>query len=94
MKLEFVSNVLSMVVGFYLMLSTVMPLTYILISIKIDLESKAIVFQFELQGVYLIMNHCLESSDNFTAITHKLVISFFTYFVTRDGFRTPTLSKT
>ena len=44
-------------VGFYLLLSTVMHLTYLLIGIRMDLKSKAIVFQFELEGVYLLMKN-------------------------------------
>ena len=44
-------------VGFYLLLSTVMPPTYLLTGIRMDLESKAIVFQFVLEGVYLIMKN-------------------------------------
>ena len=62
MTLEFVSNVLSMVVGFYLIFSAAIPLTYLLIIIRIDLESKAIVFQFELEGVCLIMRNSTETA--------------------------------
>ena len=62
MTLEFVSNVLSMVVSFYLIFSTAIPLMYLLIIIRIDLESKAIVFQFELEGVCLIMKNSTETA--------------------------------
>ena len=62
MTLEFVSNVLSMVVSFYLIFSAAIPLMYLLIIIRIDLESKAIVFQFELEGVCLIMKNSTETA--------------------------------
>ena len=62
MTLEFVSNVLSRFVGFYLIFSAAIPLTYLLIIIRIDLESKAIVFQFELEGVCLIMKNSTETA--------------------------------
>ena len=62
MTLEFVSNVLSMFVSFYLIFSTAIPLMYLLIIIRIDLESKAIVFQFELEGVCLIMKNSTETA--------------------------------
>ena len=35
---------------------------YLLIIIRIDLESKAIVFQFELEGVCLIMKNSTETA--------------------------------